>query len=99
MKRFPAKSEKHRFWAFLPVFDNKPGSSGGTEIFSENPAVLFFLKFLSGTSLKVSERFNERFPSKSVSHARTDGRTYKTDSIGPFGFQPGTNIGEAISFP
>ena len=74
MKRFPAKSEKHRFWAFLPVFYHKPGFSGGTEIFSENPAVLFFLKFLSGTSLKISERFNERFPSKKC-FRRTDGRT------------------------
>jgi hypothetical protein len=91
MSRSPTKWEKHRFSAFLAVFDQKnPDYKGGTEIFLENLAVLCFLTFLSGTYPKVLERLNERFPSNRVTDARTHGRTHKTDSIGPFGFQPGT---------
>ena len=93
MSRSPTKCEKRWFFIFLrflTVLTNKHGYKGGTEIFSENPAVLCFLKFLSGTYPKVSERLNERFPSKSVTDGRTHGRTDKTDSIGPFGLQPGT---------
>ena len=79
MSRSPAKWKKHRFLAFSPFLTKKRGFSGGTEIFSENPVVLCFLKFLSGTYPKVSERLNERFPSNRVTdgrtHARTHGRT------------------------
>ena len=93
MSRSPQSAKNIDFWHFLT---KKPDYKGGTEIFSENPAVLCFLKFLSGTYPKVSERLNERFPSTRVTDGRTDarthGRTDKPDSIGPFGFQPGTNI-------
>ena len=46
---------------------------------------------MSPTSCRVSEKLLERFP-KTNRNTRTNGRTNGGDSIGPFGFQPGTNI-------
>ena len=79
MRRLPVKCEKPWFLAFLAIFYQKTGFSGRTKIFSEKTAVLLFLKFLSRTSLKISERSHERFPNKNVTNERTDERTNGRD--------------------
>ena len=79
MRRLPVKCEKPWFLAFLAIFDQKNGFSGWNKIFTEKTAVLLFLKFLSRTSLKISERSHERFPRKNVTDGRTDARTHGRD--------------------
>ena len=86
MRRLPVKCEKPWFFGIFGHFLQKIRFSGRTKIFSEKTAVLLFLKFLSRTSLKISERSHERFPNKNV----TDERTDETDSIGPSRLKPGT---------
>ena len=50
----------------------------------------FFKSYWPPTSCKISEKLLERFP-RNCRYARMYVRTHKGDSIGPFGFQPGTN--------
>ena len=94
MRRLPVKCEKPWFFGIFGHFWPKNGFSGWKKIFTKKTAVLLFLKFLSRTSLKISERSHERFPRKNVTdartHARTHARTDETDSIGPSRLKPGT---------
>ena len=76
MRRLPVKCEKPWFLAFLAIFYQKNGFSGWNKIFTEKTAVLVFLKFLSRTSLKISERSHERFLRKNVADGRTDARDW-----------------------
>ena len=69
----------------------KRGKKGDFSYFTKKRATLRSSPYRCLTSCQVSEKSLERFLRKAVTDARTHGRTDKTDSIGPSGFQPGTN--------
>ena len=64
-----------QFWAKISNFGQILAKMGKTGIFFKKGLGTFFSHLQALTNFKVLEKSNERFPSNSVTDARTHGRT------------------------